>query len=56
MKKLLISLGIIFATSTLTAQSLPNLANIRVKEAIVFYKDSSTTNVAALIYSLSLIK
>ena len=48
MKKLLISLGIIFATSTLTAQSLPNLANIRVKEAIVFYKDSSTTNVATI--------
>ena len=48
MKKLLISLGIIFATSTLNAQSLPKTANIRVKEAIVFYKDSSTTNVATI--------
>jgi hypothetical protein len=45
MKKLLIAVSVIFATTALNAQrDLPQSVSVRVTEAIVFTKDSSMSN------------
>jgi hypothetical protein len=45
MKKLLIAVSVIFATTALNAQhDLPYWINVRVTNAIIFTKDSSTSN------------